>query len=383
VREAAERTWAAIERVRAEQALKEADRRKDEFLATLAHELRNPLAPISNAVQLMRRADGDARERLTGIVERQVRQIVRLVDDLMEIARISQGKIELDRRALALADIVRDAVEASRPQVERAGHRLDVTLPDTPLVVHGDAVRLTQVLTNLVNNAAKYTDAGGRIELVAQCEGPTALLRVRDNGRGIPAAQLPRVFDMFAQPHLDNKGEGDGLGIGLAIVRKLVEMHDGTVEAHSAGPGRGSEFVVRLPLLEGAAPDAAADTACAPLAGHRILVVDDNADAADTLALLLESHGAKARAVYGGAAALAALPAFAPGVVLLDLGMPAMDGFDVARALRADGNTDVRIVALTGWGQRADRERTRAAGFDHHLTKPVDLQALAAWLGEA
>jgi PAS domain S-box-containing protein len=381
VREAAERTWAAIERVRAEQALKEADRRKDEFLATLAHELRNPLAPISNAIQLMRRTDNrDATDRLTGIVERQVRQIVKLVDDLMEIARITRGKIELDRRALALADIVRDAVEASRPQVERAGHLLDVTVPDDSLVVHGDAVRLTQVLTNLINNAAKYTGAGGRLELLARREGHAVALRVRDNGRGIPAAQLPHVFDMFAQPHLGNRGDGDGLGIGLAIVRKLVEMHDGTVDAYSAGPGCGSEFVVRLPLLHGAAPDGESGTACTALAGHRVLVVDDNADAADTLALLLDTHGARARAVYGGPAALAALPGFAPTVVLLDLGMPEMDGFDVARAIRAEGHAHVRIVALTGWGQQADRERTRAAGFDHHLTKPVDLAALAAWL---
>jgi PAS domain S-box-containing protein len=381
VREAAERTWAAIERVRAEQALKEADRHKDEFLATLAHELRNPLAPISNAIQLMRRADGrDAMDRLSGIVERQVRQIVKLVDDLMEIARISRGKIELDRRALALADIVRDAVEASRPQVERGGHALDVTVGDPSLVVHGDAVRLTQVLTNLINNAAKYTSAGGRIELLAQREGPAVALRVRDNGRGIPAAQLPHVFDMFAQPHLGNRGDGDGLGIGLAIVRKLVEMHDGTVEAHSAGPGLGTEFVVRLPLLHGTAPDGEPDAAGTTLAGHRVLIVDDNADAADTLALLLEAHGARARAVYGGPAALTVLPGFAPDVVLLDLGMPEMDGFDVARAIRAEGHAHVRIVALTGWGQRTDRERTRAAGFDHHLTKPVDLRALAAWL---
>jgi CheY-like chemotaxis protein len=330
----------------------------------------------------MRRADGrDAMDRLSGIVERQVRQIVKLVDDLMEIARISRGKIELDRRALALTDIVRDAVEASRPQAERAGHVLDVTEPDASLVVHGDAVRLTQVLTNLINNAAKYTGAGGRIDLLARREGSAVALRVRDNGRGIPAAQLPHVFDMFAQPHLGDRGDGDGLGIGLAIVRKLVEMHDGTVEAHSAGPGCGSEFVVRLPLLHDTAPDGEAGTTCAALAGHRVLVVDDNADAADTLAQLLDTHGARARAVYGGPAALAALPAFAPTVVLLDLGMPEMDGFDVARAIRAEGHAHVRVVALTGWGQQADRERTRAAGFDHHMTKPVDLAALAAWLG--
>jgi len=387
VREAAERTWAAIERVRAEQALKEADRRKDEFLATLAHELRNPLAPISNAIQLLRRQETPpAEERLFGIVERQVRQIVKLVDDLMEIARISRGKIELDRRPLALADIVRDAVEASRPQVERGHHHFDAVVPDAPLFVHGDAVRLTQVLTNLINNAAKYTDAGGRIELLAQRSGADVALRVRDNGRGIPAAQLARVFDMFAQPHLGTKGDGDGLGIGLAIVRKLVEMHGGTVEAYSPGPGRGSEFVVRLPLLQGAAAaaaapdDSGAPAGCATLAGRRILVVDDNTDAADTLGLLLEALGAHARAVHDGPAALAALRGFAPHAVLLDLGMPGMDGFEVARAMRAQGGPDLRIVALTGWGQQADRARTRAAGFDHHLTKPVDLAALGALL---
>ena len=387
VREAAERTWAAIERVRAEQALKEADRRKDEFLATLAHELRNPLAPISNAIELLRRQETPpAQARLFGIVERQVRQIVKLVDDLMEIARISRGKIELDRRPLALADIVRDAVEASRPQVERGRHGFDTVVPDEPLFVHGDAVRLTQVLTNLINNAAKYTDPGGRIELVAQRIGADVALRVRDNGRGIPAAQLARVFDMFAQPHLGTKGDGDGLGIGLAIVRKLVEMHGGTVEACSPGPGRGSEFVVRLPLLPddaaaAAAPDGAGTAAGrATLAGRRILVVDDNADAADTLGLLLEALGAQARAVHDGPAALAALRDFAPHAVLLDLGMPGMDGFEVARAMRAQAGADLRIVALTGWGQQADRARTRAAGFDHHLTKPVDLAALAALL---
>ncbi|WP_075795038.1 GAF domain-containing protein [Massilia putida] len=381
VREAAERTWAAIERVRAEQALKDADRRKDDFLATLAHELRNPLAPISNAIQLMRRPDGRrASDKLSGIVERQVRQVVKLVDDLMEIARISRGKIELARRPLLLSELVCDAVEASRPQVERAGHRLDISLPDEHLVVHGDAVRLTQVLTNLINNAAKYTDAGGRIELAAQRCGVSVALTVVDNGRGIPAAQLPHVFDMFAQPHLGTKGDGDGLGIGLAIARKLVEMHDGTVEAHSAGPGQGSEFIVRLPLLHGMAPDDGAAAPCGTLAGLRILVVDDNFDAADTLALLLESRGARARAVYSGPAALASLPSFAPDIVLLDLGMPEMDGFDVARAMRTEGWRHMRIVALTGWSQQADRDRARDAGFDHHLTKPVDLQALASWL---
>jgi PAS domain S-box-containing protein len=385
VRAAAERAWPAIERARAAEALKEADQRKDEFLATLAHELRNPLAPISNAVHLMRRPDGRrVTDRLMGIVERQVHQIVKLVDDLLDISRITRGKIELDRQPMRLADAVRDAVETSRPLVERARHQLSVTLPDEPLTLCADSVRLTQVLSNLINNAAKYTETGGRIWLDAAREGDGVAIRVRDNGLGIPAHQLARVFDMFVQAQQPGETSGsDGLGIGLAIVRKLVEMHGGTVEAHSPGLRLGSEFVVRLPLLP---QDAAACPlpACAPrgaLGGHRILVVDDNRDAADTLALLLESHGAVTRVVYGGEAALAELDVFMPDTMLLDLGMPGMDGLEVARRLRADPRrASLRIVALTGWGQENDRRRTREAGFDHHLTKPVDFLALEAWL---
>jgi signal transduction histidine kinase len=402
VRDVAERAWPAIERARAEAALKEADRRKDEFLATLAHELRNPLAPISNAVHLMRRPDGRrVTDRLMGIVERQVQQIVKLVDDLLEISRITRGKIALDKQPVQLADAVRDAVETSRPLVERARHQLTVSLPEEPLTLCADGVRLTQVLSNLVNNAAKYTDPGGRIWLNAEREsnhgggnggnggngGDGVMIRVRDNGAGIPASQLPRVFEMFAQGDTPGRsGNGDGLGIGLAIVRKLVEMHGGTVEAHSAGAGQGSEFVVHLPLLceaAGAAPGQAAPAIQAPgaLGGQRILVADDNRDAADTLALLLESHGAAVHVVYGGEAALAALDGFRPDTLLLDLGMPGMDGFAVARTLRADPRrAGLRILALTGWGQDSDRRRTREAGFDHHLTKPVDFDALEAWL---
>jgi PAS domain S-box-containing protein len=387
VRAAAERAWPAIEHARAVEALKEADQRKDEFLATLAHELRNPLAPISNAVHLMRRPDGRrVTDRLMGIVERQVHQIVKLVDDLLEISRITRGKIELDRQPVRLADAVQDAVETSRPLVERARHQLSVTLPDEALTLCADSVRLTQVLSNLINNAAKYTEAGGHIWLDAEREGDGVAIRVRDNGLGIQANQLPRVFDMFAQAQQPGEISGsDGLGIGLAIVRKLVEMHGGTVEAHSPGLRQGSEFVVRLPLVPetDAACPLAATMPRGALGGHRILVVDDNRDAADTLALLLESHGAVTRVVYDGEAALAELDVFMPDTVLLDLGMPGMDGLEVARRLRADPRrASLRLVALTGWGQESDRRRTREAGFDHHLTKPVDFTALQAWLTE-
>jgi PAS domain S-box-containing protein len=371
--------------VLAEQALKETDRRKDEFLAVLAHELRNPLAPISNAVHLLRHPDGRRRaDRLVEMLGRQVRQMIKLVDDLLEISRITRDKIELHPQPLLLADVVHGAVETSRPLIDQHRHHLDVRLPDEPLTLYADSVRLTQVLANLLNNAAKYTDVGGRIELAARRDGLDVEIAVRDNGIGIPPGHLPEVFDMFTQAHrAAGRGQG-GLGIGLAMVRGLVQMHGGTVEAKSAGTGRGSEFIVRLPLADAhdAAADAGTAAATAPLARQRILVVDDNQDAADTLAMLLEADGAQARAVYDGAAALAALPGLRPHTVLLDLGMADMDGFDVARRIRADPAwSGVRIVALTGWGQERDRERTRGAGFDFHLTKPVDLAMLHAWLG--
>jgi two-component system CheB/CheR fusion protein len=374
--------------VLAEQALKETDRRKDEFLAVLAHELRNPLAPISNAVHLLRHPDGRRRaDRLVEMLGRQVRQMIKLVDDLLEISRITRDKIELHRRPVLLADVVHGAVETSRPLIDQQHHQLDVRLPDAPLTLDADSVRLTQVLANLLNNAAKYTDQGGRIELEAHRAGPEVEIAVRDNGIGIPPGHLPEVFDMFTQAHrAAGRGEG-GLGIGLAMVRSLVQMHGGTVEARSAGADQGSEFVVRLPLAEppeGAHDGAAAGNGTAPLAGQRILVVDDNQDAADTLAMLLDAEGARARAVYDGPSALAALPVLRPHTVLLDLGMPEMDGLEVARRIRADPAwAGVRIAALTGWGQESDRERTRAAGFDFHLTKPVDLNVLHAWLGTA
>jgi PAS domain S-box-containing protein len=369
-------------KVEAEEALKDADRRKDEFLATLAHELRNPLAPISNAVQLMRRPDGRRQsDRVVEMVGRQVRQIVRLVDDLMEVSRITRGKIDLKLERVPFADIVHSAVETSQLMIERAGHQLAVSLPQEPLMLEADRLRLTQVFANLLNNAAKYTDPGGRIWLELRREGSEAVASVRDTGIGIPLDALPRVFDMFAQVHRSvGRGQG-GLGIGLTMVRSLVEMHHGTVEARSAGNGQGSEFIVRLPLAAGAGEETAGDpgpaAAHAPFAGQRILVVDDNRDAADTLGLLLESDGAEVRVVYDGRAALAMAESFRPTSVLLDIGMPGMDGFEVARRLRQDERfAALRIVALTGWGKDTDRRQTHNRGFSHHLTKPVSIEDL-------
>ncbi|WP_020652476.1 PAS domain S-box protein [Massilia niastensis] len=375
--------------VRIEEELKDADRRKDEFLATLAHELRNPLAPISNAVHLLRRPDGRrAADRLVEMVGRQVRQIVRLVDDLLEVSRITRGKLVLSMETVALADIVATAVETSTPVIEQGQHRLEVTLPDPPVMLEADRVRLTQVLSNLLNNAAKYTDRGGCIRLSAWREGDEVALSVRDNGIGIPAESLPHVFEMFAQVHRDSwRGQG-GLGIGLTMVRSLAEMHGGRVEARSAGVQQGSEFIVHLPLSGAGEGDGQAQgtgaRSDAPLRGQRILVVDDNRDAADSLAMLLHGDGAEVRAVYGGEAALAAVAEFHPSTVLLDLGMPGMDGFETARRLRAlEGGRALGLVALTGWGQEADRRRTQEAGFDRHLTKPVDIRALEAYLLQA
>jgi two-component system CheB/CheR fusion protein len=384
--------------VQAEQALKEAGQRKDEFLATLAHELRNPLAPISNAVQLLRRPDGRRKaDRLIEMVGRQVHQIVKLVDDLMEISRITSGKIALEKRAVPLSEVVAGAVETSRPLIDQARHTLLLSLPGESLLLDADSVRLTQVLANLLNNAARYTDAGGRIELAARRDDGEAVISVRDNGIGIPPDQLPHIFDMFTQVHRTAARSHGGLGIGLAMVRNLVQMHGGSVEARSAGPGQGSEFVVRLPLRAQAAPgqpDAqSARAAPQPLSGRRILVVDDNRDAAESLAMLLQIDGAEVSVVHDGRAALAALeqecaepgpdqgPAQCPDAVLLDLGMPGMDGIEVARRIRLDPRLRrLRIAALTGWGQESDRARTHEAGFDFHLTKPADLGLLEAWL---
>jgi PAS domain S-box-containing protein len=373
------------EAVGAEDALRDADRRKDEFLATLAHELRNPLAPISNAVHLLRHPEGRRRaDRIVEMVGRQVRQIVRLVDDLMDVSRITRGKIELEREPLVLADAVSAALETSQPAIEQAQHRLTVVLADRPLMVSGDKVRLTQVFTNLLNNAAKYTNRGGEIRVEERPEDGWAVVTVRDTGVGIRPEQLPHVFELFVQVHGGaGRGQG-GLGIGLTMVRNLVEMHGGRVQAWSAGPGQGSEFTVRLPLLapaESQPGTPGGPGATVPLDGKRVLIVDDNRDAADSLCLLLRSKGAEVRVAYDGPAGLAALETALPHAVLLDVGMPGMDGHEVARRIRGDPRFDgLCLIALTGWGQEADRELSRASGFDEHLTKPVDLAALESLL---
>ncbi|XYJ12419.1 PAS domain S-box protein [Telluria sp. B2] len=374
--------------VQTEAALRDADRRKDEFLATLAHELRNPLAPISNAVHLLRHPEGRrASDRIVEMIDRQVRQMVRLVNDLMDVSRITRGKIGLSKAPVALADILASAIETSQPAIDGAQHTFAVSLPAETLMLQADKVRLTQVFANVLNNAAKYTDRGGRIWLEAGREGDMAVIRVRDTGIGIDAAALPHVFEMFTQAHAPSDRHQGGLGIGLTMVRQLVELHGGTVEAHSAGPGQGSEFVVRLPLrADGAGAAAPSDGAAgaAALLGCQVLVVDDNRDAADSLHLLLELKGATVEVRYDGPAALAALDDMAsapPHAVVLDIGMPEMDGYEVARRIRADPRfAGMKIIALTGWGQQVDRVRSRTSGIDHHLTKPVDWKTLESLL---
>jgi PAS domain S-box-containing protein len=361
-------------------ALIEADRRKDEFLATLAHELRNPLAPIRNGVYILK-LTGKAEGSLASVyqmLERQVRHLVRLVDDLLEVSRITRGRVELRKELTDAQAVIESAIETSRPVIEDAGHLLEVTVPPEPLRLEADPVRLAQVLTNLLNNAAKYTDKGGIIALTARREGEHAVISVRDNGRGIAAEMLPRIFDLFTQAlprHVHAQG---GLGIGLTLVRSLVELHGGTVQARSEGHRRGSEFVVRLPLEATDRGAAAASPAAGALgSARRVLVVDDNRDAADSLGVVLALHGIESRTAHDGRSALEALEDFRPSVILLDLAMPGMDGYEVAQRVRQHPRgRHVVIVALTGWGQERDRLRSQGVGIDHHLVKPVDIEAL-------
>jgi signal transduction histidine kinase/ActR/RegA family two-component response regulator len=365
--------------------LREAHRRKDEFLAILAHELRNPLAPIRNSLHILRLAgqDDPTVRRIGEMMERQVVQMVRLVDDLLEVSRITRGKIELRPERVDVATVVRSAGETSRPLIAAAGHHLSLELPPEPLLLEGDPVRLAQIFANLLNNAAEYSPAGGRIALTVQSEGAMVAVAVRDTGMGIPVDMLPRVFDLFTQVDLHAGQAQGGLGIGLTLVKTLVEMHGGKVEAHSDGPGRGSEFVVRLPLAAAGAPAEApaAARAAAVLAPRRVLVVDDNRDSAESLGMLLQLLGADVRIVHDGRAALEAVGTYRPAIVLLDIGMPGMDGHEVARRIRQQPELEeVTLVALTGWGQEQDRRASRSAGFDYHLVKPADLPAIEALL---
>ncbi|MFO0604834.1 MAG: PAS domain-containing protein [Polyangiales bacterium] len=369
-------------------SLREADRRKDEFLALLAHELRNPLAPIRTGLQVLRLSAPDeaAAARARAMMERQVEHMVRLVDDLLDISRISRGKLELRQEPVDVREVVEQAVEASRPAVDAGRHTLTVSVPPRPLRVHGDLTRLVQVLSNLLHNAAKYTPPGGRIALDVEPVAEGVALRVTDDGAGISAELLPRVFDMFVQADRTLVRAHGGLGIGLSLVRRLVEMHGGTVVAESAGTGRGSRFTVVLPLLEPAAdvPRPAAAAESVPRAApRRVLVVDDNEDAADALATMLGLLGAEAAVAHGGPAALRRAGEFKPDLVFLDIGMPDMDGYEVAGRLRREpGLRDVTLVALTGWGSESDKARSRAAGFDRHLVKPVGLQDVERALAE-
>lgn len=371
-----------IERKRAEDALKQADRRKDEFLAMLAHELRNPLAPLRSSVDIMQRtaAQDPVNAKLCQTMDRQVNHLVRLVDDLLEVSRITRGKIDLRKEIVDLATVARSAIETSRPLIDAAGLQLTVALPSEPIAINGDPVRLAQVFANLLNNSAKYNQVGGQIWLSALRDGDEAVVSVRDNGIGIAAEMLPKVFDMFMQvDRATNRAQG-GLGIGLTLVRSLVELHHGSVAVCSGGPDRGSEFVVRLPIAVDGRRAAEPRTSSAPrqqLTLRRVLVVDDNVDAATTLGALLRVLGAEIHIAHDGPSALQTIEACRPEIVLLDIGMPGMDGFEVAERIRRNPQlADLVLIALTGWGQEDDRRRTRVAGFDHHLVKPVNLEAL-------
>jgi two-component system CheB/CheR fusion protein len=367
--------------------LEREDRRKDEFLAVLAHELRNPLAPLQNAVSILAHAAEDTKVVgfAHGVMERQLRHLVRLVDDLLDLSRIRSGKILLARERVELARALRDAVEMSQPAIDARGHALDVLLPEEPIVLDADPTRLPQLVANLLNNAAKFTPDGGRIGLVAAREGGNVVIRVRDTGIGMTAEALSGAFELFAQARSSHAIEG-GLGVGLSVARALAELHGGTLEARSEGPGRGSEFVVRLPVAEVAMTGTVVGASrngedAPPQRGSsrraKVLVCDDNVEAADTLVALLEQGGHEARATYDGAAALRLAREYVPEVIVLDLGMPRMDGYAVARAVREDpALARMRLVALSGYGRDEDRRRTAEAGFHAHLVKPVDVDAL-------
>ena len=367
--------------------LAEADRQKNEFLAMLSHELRNPLAPMRNALYLMRNAPagGSDLAEVHGMMERQLQQLVRLVDDLLDISRIIRGKIDLRRETIDLRHAVQRAAETAAPMLDSHGHKLEVRLPEGPVHVVGDMVRLAQVISNLLTNAAKYSKGAGSVHLALSREANEAVVSVKDRGVGIKPELLPRIFDLFVQgDHALARSQG-GLGIGLTLVKRLVEMHDGKVAAISEGEGLGSEFRIRLPALPEA--DLRSDTLRDGRAGmgapRRVLVVDDNVDAANSIAKILSLFGHEVRCEYDGQSALAAARDYQPDVVVLDIGLPGMDGYEVARRMRALHSTRARIVAVTGYGQEEDRRRSREAGFDEHLTKPVDPEALQAFVNAA
>jgi PAS domain S-box-containing protein len=366
-----------------EATLRDADLRKDEFLATLAHELRNPLAPIRNAVQIMQLSRDDAmHENARKIIERQLKQMVHLVDDLLDVSRISQGKVELRLEQVDVADAVLDAIETSRPLIDAGRHHLTTKLaPPRALMVDADATRVTQIVANLLNNAAKYTPEGGHIQVLAERDGHEAVITVQDSGIGLTQDMLPRVFDMFAQVDRSMERAQGGLGIGLALVKRLVEMHGGSVSATSDGPDRGCRFVVRLPLIRLPAPaprlDAGHELAAEETDGLRVLVVDDNVDSAESLSQVMQILGYPVAVAHDGVDAVEMVGSWRPAVVLMDIGMPRMSGLEAARAIRdRSGGDRLWLIALSGWGQNEDRRKSREAGFDHHFVKPVDVEGL-------
>jgi len=373
--------------VGAENAVQTPDRSKSEFLAILAHELRNPLAPIRNAVQILNRECALAPESQWALsaIERQVRQMARLIDDLVDVARITSNRFELRRERVDLASVLRLAIETSGTLLRAAGQEFTTVLPESPIYLDADPIRLAQAVSNLLNNAAKFTDRGGHIWLVVERNGSDAVITVRDTGVGISRAMLPHVFEMFTQGEQAHSRTLGGLGIGLTLVKRVVEMHGGTVAADSAGQNMGSTFVIRLPTLVDSSQrpqSKAEDPARMSPPSLRILVVDDNRDAADSLAMLLRTSGNDIRTAYDGAEAVQVANDFEPEVVLLDIGLPNMDGHEVAQRIRQEPwARRTCLIAVTGWSDEADRARSRAAGFDHHLVKPLDTSHLAQLLG--
>jgi len=361
-----------------------ADRRKDEFLAVLGHELRNPLAPLQNALELLALGGSDASilVRTRALMERQLHHLVRLVDDLLDVARIRSGKIVLELEPVQLASMIASAVELARPHIDSRRHQLDVYLPEEPVWIHADRTRLPQLLANLLNNAAKYSSDGGHITIRAGSVAGLAEVRVRDTGIGMTPEALANVFELFAQAAGPEHAVQGGLGVGLSLARSIAELHGGSLRASSDGPGRGSEFLLRLPVTEPPAVTRdAREDAARRSGGRRILVVDDNVDAADSLGIMLSYSGHEVRVAYSGRDALGVAEEFAPEAIILDLGMPGMDGYAVARAVRADARLHTtRLIALSGYGQHEDRRRTAEAGFDEHLVKPVVFETLSAAL---